>query len=575
LPICLHNFVGPEAALVARTMTTDSGRHHLTTTARLAWLTTALLALAAVGANPAHAGCGCEKPPPPPAQIRPNVTFPGMPVTLFAPSMVEGAAYSVQFTAGTGVGAALGLPTSATVQGVVTRARDLADGVVKPQLVVPLPSLPLGPASVVATPVNENAPAISISDAAFTVAPNPIALPTDADEYHFLGYRAAVGRDGVVYISLDLTGINQPIVFEAQGRGFPFRFSGADTVFFNVQGFVMQELVNGSEPVPGMFVFPASNPLLDSDVLHYSRHEFDTYFLQHQERLPHSVDPNDPNWHLDGTRHIDHDHLILALLGTMNGGSYPAPGATLPFDLVVDTYSLFFQGLVGASSVTMNTATTDSYDSTTGAIGEQGDVMTNGKLKMSSNSKIKGDATAGIFDMPSSPIITGSKNVLSPAVSFMDVKVPSGLPYLGDVKIRTSATLVGPGSFQVRDLELDNRATLFVDNSQGPVTLYVTGKFEMKDDSAVQVAGGAPEHFAVYLPATQSVKLDGQRSSFRGVLYAPKSTIEIKRGDFYGAFVGNKVTIDGNARVHYDSTLTRDDDAAASNGGSPSTPPTN
>jgi hypothetical protein len=576
LPNCLHNFVGPEAALVARTMT-NTGNHSAINRARfdarLFWIVSALISLTAFGPTPAHAGCGCDKPPPPPAQIRPNVTYAGMTVTLFAPSLQEGAAYDVRFTAGTATDAATGMPVSATVQGVVKSARDLADGVVKPQLVVPLPNLPLGPASVVATPVNGNTAAISVSDMQFTVAPTPLAVPTDADEYHFPGYQAAVGRDGVVYISLALNGVYEPLVFEAQARGLAFRFGARDVVFFNAQGFIMQKLVEGSEPVPGMFVFPASNPAADSDLLHYSRHEFNTYFLQHQERQPHSVDPNDPNWHLDGTPHIDHDHLILALLGKMNDGSYPAPGATPAFDLVVDTYSLFFRGLVGASSVTMSEAMTDSYESTTGTPGMKGDVMTNGKLKMSSGSKINGDATAGSFDISSSSIVTGTKTLLSPAVSFMDVKVPTGIPSLGDVRIRNGATLVGPGSFKVRDLEIDDHATLFIDNSRGPVTLYVTGKFEMDDDSAVRVADGQPEHFAVYLPGAQSVVLDGQRSSFRGVLYAPKATIGIKRGDFYGAFVGKTVTIESSARVHYDSTLASDDaPAPASAGSNPTTP---
>src|SRR5207247_3327840 len=58
-----------------------------------------------------------------------------------------------------------------------------------------------------------------------------------------------------------------------------------------------------------LFVFPAANPATDSDALHYSRHEFTTYFLQHMERQPHAVDSTDGNWHLDGSRHVDHNHL--------------------------------------------------------------------------------------------------------------------------------------------------------------------------------------------------------------------------------------------------------------------------
>src|SRR6184192_4125716 len=99
-----------------------------------------------------------------------------------------------------------------------------------------------------------------------------------------------------------------------------------------------------------MFVVPAADASgSESDTLRYSRHEFSTYFLQHQERQPHAVDPTDGNWHMDGSRHVDHNHLILAIAGRVNGAA-PAAGATPPFDLVTSTYSLFYRGLVGASS---------------------------------------------------------------------------------------------------------------------------------------------------------------------------------------------------------------------------------
>src|SRR5438132_14075474 len=98
-----------------------------------------------------------------------------------------------------------------------------------------------------------------------------------------------------------------------------------------------------------MFVFPAANPDTDSDTLHYSRHEFTTYFLQHMERQPHAVDPTDGNWHLDGSRHVDHNHLTLALMGGGNRAP-PAPGAPPHFDHVVDPYSLIYRIRVGPPS---------------------------------------------------------------------------------------------------------------------------------------------------------------------------------------------------------------------------------
>ncbi|TMA38918.1 MAG: hypothetical protein E6J79_05065 [Deltaproteobacteria bacterium] len=172
------------------------------------------------------------------------------------------------------------------MSGRVVNRRDLADGVFKNQLVIPVPDLPLGPAAIVASRAGHGPPQIRIDDTDFTIAPAPLPVPTQYGEWRVPGYHAAVGRDGVVYVSLDLTGTTEPLVFEARALGYPLRFTNADIIFRNAQGFLMQLLVGvDGEPVPGMFVVPASDPRSsDSDTLRYSRHEFTTYFLQHAER---------------------------------------------------------------------------------------------------------------------------------------------------------------------------------------------------------------------------------------------------------------------------------------------------
>jgi hypothetical protein len=49
------------------------------------------------------------------------------------------------------------------------------------------------------------------------------------------------------------------------------------------------------------------------------------------------LDPTDPMWHLDGSRHIDHDNLVIAIHSQLKNGSYPAPGATKSFNLDITT----------------------------------------------------------------------------------------------------------------------------------------------------------------------------------------------------------------------------------------------
>ena len=77
----------------------------------------------------------------------------------------------------------------------------LADGVVRPQLVVALPELPLGPAQVLVEDLTNHRPLNLHADRHFTVAPHPIGVPNGVGVYRFERYRAAVSRDGTVLVS--------------------------------------------------------------------------------------------------------------------------------------------------------------------------------------------------------------------------------------------------------------------------------------------------------------------------------------------------------------------------------------
>lgn len=507
----------------------------------------------------AHAGCGCDKPPPPPAQVRPAVTYPGATVTLFAPGLVTGRVYDVIFRSGVS-------DAAASVSAVAISARDLADAKVKPQIRVELPELPLGPARIDVS--YQGAAVLAVEDDAFTVAPQAVALPEEYGTYRWAGYRAAVGRDGVTYITLDMSGMQKPMVFDARAVGFPLRFAIDDVVFRNTQGFLMQLLVddwakNDQRGIPGMFVFPAAAGSTTSDALQYSRHEFATYFLSHYENQPHAVDPSDPWWHLDGTRHIDHDLLILAIDGTV-GGKHPEPGATPAFDLVTGIYSLFNEGVVGRESIAMDDdASIDSYDSATGAIGQRGDVFSNGKVSVRESARILGSVRATAIQKDWTATITGSREILKQKQTFMAVKVPSEATYLGDVRVspNSNVTVHGPGSFVVRNVTAAAGARIFVDNTAGPVTLYVTGSVKMQSGSRVTLADPEPERFAVYVSGVGPVEIAGSRhgeTSFTGVLYAPDASVKLTgQGELEGAFVGRTLEMNDGSEVHYDESLRR------------------
>ena len=502
----------------------------------------------------AYAGCGCDKPPPPPASVRPNVTYGGTPVFLFSPSLQVGQMYVVRFTSMSG--------QSATVSGQAVSRRDLADGLYKPQLTVALPPLPLGPASITVTQAGQTLPFLSIPDASFTVAPQPIVIPDQVGSFSYQNFQAAVGRDGRVYFSLDVTGTTMPRTFQAQAKGWPLRFTKDTTVFYNTQGFLMQ-LANA--PIPGLFSLDAgTNAAVDSDIAQYARHEFNTYFLQHAEHLPHSVEPSDGNWHLDGSRHIDHNHLILTLAGTVNG-TPPAAGTSPAFTLQLNTYSFFRHGLVGTDAINMDGATsTASYSSTTslagataptGAANVTADTLTNGTLAMSNTAVVNGHATAAAFKLSGQARITGQKILATQPQTFIPVSVPKGLTDLGTISLSEKTQTLVPGSYQVNDLILQDGGRLIINNAAGPVTLYVTGQIQVAANASITPMDPNPEKFAVYVASSRPVSLSGT-GIFYGVVYAPQSVVSLSgNGMLLGSFIAQQMKLSGSAAVRYDTAL--------------------
>jgi hypothetical protein len=495
-----------------------------------------------------QAGCGCDKPPPAPAAVRPEATYAGTEVSLFHPSFLPGLSYTVAFTSGiTG--------ETAFVTAPATTRRDLADGLYKPQVVVTVPAMPLGPTSISVSLAGQSGTLMSVTDNAFTVAPQPIALLEQVGRYSLPNFQAAVSRDGVVYISLDVSAVQNPRTFKAQALGYRLRFTNNDVVFYNTQGFLMQLLDQG---MPGLFSIASTNSAVDSDILQYSRHEFNTFYLQHAENQSHALDPQDPNWHPDGTPHIDHDHLILTIAGSLSGGSL-TPGATPPFELVLNTYTLFHHGLVGDASVEMqNSTTTDSYNSQTGLYGSEGDILSNGTIELYDSTLVNGNAIGPAFITDGKQHVTGSTILATQPVEFMPVYVPNSLTDLGSITLSSknkTLTIVGPGSFKASNIDVGANSTLVIDNSAGPVTLYITGGVEVWQAGSITVSDPNPEKFAIYIKGIGGVRLSNN-TNFYGVVYAPESLVEIDgTADFYGAFVGDVVYLHQQANVHYDTTL--------------------
>ena len=287
---------------------------------RRASITLAALAgcLAAALPSIGWAGCGCDKPAPPRASIRPFVAAPTQTVTLFNAALTDGVTYDVAFEPQGG-------PPQWT-RAQVERRKDIADGEMREHLPVALPDLPLGPCRV--SVWHGGAPVFDIAAEDFTVAARPIALH-DVPETTSSNYRAAVGADGTVYIPVDVTSVSAATRFSGTALGLPLDYQARNVAMYNDQGYLMQ-LLDPTSPR----LFELKDADLDhSTMLSYWRHEFATYKAEEAGEA-HQHDAAG-EWHADGTRHVDHDHIVVALRGTFADGTTPHPGATDPFKLVI------------------------------------------------------------------------------------------------------------------------------------------------------------------------------------------------------------------------------------------------
>ncbi len=264
----------------------------------------------------ATAGCGCDHPPPAFAPIMPSFASPGTEITLNANGFLfeVGSTYGVNFGEGTTVP-------------VIAEDAD--------EILLPMPDyLTSGPAAIRVTGPNVDH---TFSDADFTVLPEALPMPTTDGVSVLVGYEAAISADGTVLIPFDVTDVADPMQFAFVLGSMRLTFATEDVVFWNRDGVDLTLFtldvedptqqqwgsyygwkVNQDGGIKGKVYNRRKKRsmglLAFSDLLTYWRHEFYTYKMAHEPGGTHEV--GDQGYHIgDGTLHIDHDNLVLAISG--------------------------------------------------------------------------------------------------------------------------------------------------------------------------------------------------------------------------------------------------------------------
>jgi hypothetical protein len=245
---------------------------------------------------------------------------------------------------------------------------------------------------------------------------------------------------------------------------------------------------------------------------------------------------------------------------------------------------------------------TDSYDSSTlaldgsgnpippAAFTSQGHVGTNGNLTESGGAIINGSLYTpriGVGNCSNGNVnaetasggatVTGGLVPLAQAVTPPVPQAPNPLPptssynangqtllngaSVGNVTVNGGATITlgAPGvtsTITVNSIKLSGNSTLVV---LGTVILNVAGTSQT---SPIDLTGGTvtnasldPSTFQIRYGGSGSVKASGGTKT-AAVLNMPQASVSLSGGtSFYGAIIGNDITVSGGATIHYDKHL--------------------
>ncbi len=307
----------------------------------------------------------------------------------------------------------------------------------------------------------------------------------------------------------------------------------------------------------------------------------------------------------NGQYWVDTTNLGNDLYQVVATGRESRVGARLELTVQRTTHNVFEWGAFGDEFLVMDSnARTDSYNATLGTYASQavngsgstlhaksnGDVGSNGDITLMQNVKVWGDALPGPGE---STTIVGTNVSLSggtaPQTETMELP-PIDVPliYSSGNKTITGTTdviaagdhawtdftlakdakvkVMGPARLVFENFHLKSNSQFIVDASAGPVEMYVLDDFILDSNTLVSSTTQKPVDIEVNLLSDNvinpeiKVQLDivtfDSNAKMFGTIYAPSAIIDIDSNfELFGSLVARRVSLDSNARIHYDESL--------------------
>ncbi|MCZ6816509.1 MAG: TadG family pilus assembly protein, partial [Planctomycetota bacterium] len=260
-------------------------------------------------------------------------------------------------------------------------------------------------------------------------------------------------------------------------------------------------------------------------------------------------------------------------------------------------------GIIGLNRVYLREESyTDSYNSIDGVYvpgsgGDNGDVCSNGHIRLISSAGINGDATYGPdedgVDINGDSYVTGEQTGLENEIDYPPVD-PGNAPFSNDndsIPLSTlgndplagggfalgsgggggggkkgdkggdggdggaDSIILFPGTYYFSSLDLFSGSVI---NVIGPTVIYIDGDVDLTDGGIVNQTL-IPKNLQLYPMGGQFWLPDN--IDLHAVIYSTTSAIEKRggSGSFYGKLVGQKVKINGSGGLHVDDSVSFSD----------------
>ncbi len=239
-------------------------------------------------------------------------------------------------------------------------------------------------------------------------------------------------------------------------------------------------------------------------------------------------------------------------------------------DVMIDSYDSTLGTYVSQA--------TNTYGGTTYA-GAKGGAAGNGTIQLDANVKVFGDVNCGPGIAPTmsgSAHVSGSTTPNAQKVPLAAIPVPV-IASSGAYSVANNATktinpgtyhytnctqgkfstlkIIGPATLVLDGYTTGQSATLELDCTNGPITIYDTGVWSVDKSYTVRPKAGTPVDAAFLISSVGTVQFDQGSKIYVG-FYAPDSTIQVDQGaEVWGALVADQISVDQSTKFHFDENL--------------------